>query len=129
MTVPDKFTAAALTLLGLYQARYKMHEPAAKEAFHKHGKKLLKELAKLIGAEEFDVRSNKAGPAVVGEVTLHTPHVYVQLTGGSCQHVMFRECKGMKDYTGGMNQWASMEDFIGTDRMVKRIRNLQRVAA
>lgn len=129
MTVPDKFTTAALTLLGLYQARDRMTDPAVKEAFHKHGKKFLKELAKAIGADVYEIRSNKAGPAVTGEVTLHTPHVYVQLTGGTIQHVMFRSCEGMKDYRGGMNEWASMEEFLGSDRVVKRIRSHQRVPA
>lgn len=121
----DKFTSTGATLVGLYAAKTQMTVPAMKDLFHRSGKQFLKELARRIGATEFEVRSNKAGPAVVGEVTLHTPHVYVQLTGGSCGDVMFRSVNGMKDYTGGPNQWSSMREFLdgNTVMRIERIQN------
>lgn len=53
--------------------------------------------------ESYDVRFNAGGPAVSGEATLHHDSFYVQI---SQTGVMFRTCKGRKDYTGGPNRWA-----------------------
>lgn len=84
-----------------------------KEDYHRTGKRVLRALAKIINADKFDVRSNKGGPAVPGEITLHTPNLYLQICKSSfgSHTVMFRTCKGMKDYTGGTNQWAKALDL------------------
>jgi hypothetical protein len=86
-----------------------------KEAFHKEGKKFLKNLAAEMGLEkgEFDVRSNMGGIAVSGEVTLHTDKLYVQLyescVGERGIQALYRTCKGRKDYAGGQNHTISMQ--------------------
>ena len=44
-----------------------------------------------------------AGTAVSGEITLHGDHLYVQVSQsalGSHSGILFRTCKGRKDYVG-----------------------------
>ncbi len=80
----------------------------AKEKFHKLAKKACKEIAEKLGLQKgtYDIRSNMAGIAVSGEVTLHGEHIYIQLGQGSFRdRFMYRSCKGRKDYTGGPNRW------------------------
>jgi hypothetical protein len=83
-----------------------------KEKFHREGRKLLKEVASRLGLkkENFSIRSNKGGPAVLGDVILHSDTLYINL-GGSYfnKSFMFRSCKGQKDYTGGTNNWMTYE--------------------
>lgn len=60
-----------------------------------------------------DIRSNKAGPAVGGEVILHDDRVYIQLTcpiDGYGRNLLLtwgkgyaRRVQGRKDYHGGPN--------------------------
>jgi hypothetical protein len=72
-----------------------------KEEFHRDGKKFLKMVAKLLNCQEYDVHSCKGGDAVVGEVSLHTPTLYVSIGN---MFAYARKCDGMKDYVGsGMN--------------------------
>lgn len=84
--------------------------------------------------DQFEVRSNKAGPAVSGEVTLHTDPfgtrglgIYIQVSdGGSMGNraaVMFRTCKSRKDYTGGHNNFCSIADMLAPD-FVDKIKSL-----
>lgn len=97
-----------------------------KEAFHRQGKKFLKALAAEMGllAGEFDVRSNKGGIAVSGEVTLHADQVYIQLresaVGQRGVHVLYRTCDGRKDYSGGTNHWQSLRHLASNDDALER---------
>lgn len=91
-----------------------------KDAFHRAGKKFLRELAAEIGLNkgEFDIRSNMGGIAVSGEITLHGESIYVQLSE-SCMHrgtsIMYRTCNGRKDYSGGTNRWMKISDLQDSD--------------
>jgi hypothetical protein len=82
------------------------HDYESKTKFHRLGKRYLHELAERLGlnASEYDVRSNTAGPGCLGEVTLHSENIYLQI-GGSFQWPTFyyRCVKGRRDYTGGRN--------------------------
>lgn len=84
---------------------------AKKETFHRNYSKILRAIAKGMGLPtgSYTVRSNKAGPDILGEVTLHGERIYLQVGGSLCEpdrpDVMYRSCKGQKDYTGGMNRW------------------------
>lgn len=89
----------------------------AKAQFHTQGKTFLKALAEAIGLTPgtYDIRSNKAGIAVSGEVTLHGEKVYASLqeklsTGGGVE-MMYRECNGRSDCKGGRNNFVDMKDF------------------
>ena len=81
-----------------------------KAAFHREGRRELKKLAQALNLEpdDYDVRSNKAGIAVSGEVTLHTEEFYVQLSDSCVAPVMYRLCDGRKDFRGKSNHWAAV---------------------
>jgi len=85
-----------------------------KDDFHRLGKKLCKEIATQLGLAPgtFEIRSNKGGIAVCGEITLHSEHLYIQFGQTMKGCFMWRTCRGMKDYTGGPNQWMPYSDLI-----------------
>lgn len=87
-----------------------------KEFFLRAGADLLRYVAVRMGLQpdQYEVRTNRGGIAVSGEVTLHADHVYFQLsqscTGNTRQLV--RGCRSMKDYTGDANQWFLLHDLL-----------------
>lgn len=95
---------------------------AKKDAFHRAGKKFLRELATDIDLAkgEFDIRSNMGGIAVSGEITLHGESIYVQMSE-YCMHrgssIMYRTCEGHKDYCGGQNHFVKMSDLTNLSQM------------
>ena len=91
-----------------------------KATFHREGKKFLKELATELGLSGYDLRSNMSGIAVSGEVTLHAPTLYVQISGSYLQRgvvVMFRACDGLKDYCGKQNHFVALDGLQDPQRM------------
>ena len=94
-----------------------------KVSAHKAMRRILKAFAMLhlgLTEDQFDLRSNYGGIAVSGEVTLHTENLYVQVSQssfGSDHYVLYRTCKGRKDYTGGPNNWASLDIFTDVERL------------
>jgi hypothetical protein len=100
---------------------------AAKVLFHDSAKRQLRQLARALGLlpDGFDLRSNEAGIAISGEITLHADHLYVQVsqpvTGGDTG-VLFRTCKGRKDYVGGPNNFASLDLLHQPEELARRIR-------
>ena len=101
-----------------------------KETFHRLGRNVLKIVAfgMQLAPGSYEIRSNKGGIAVSGEVTLHGEHIYIQLGdgidfGGAGKRFMYRYCKHNRDYTGGINRWMSYTklwlDFEGMVREFK----------
>lgn len=92
-----------------------------KTEFHKLAKAELRKLVKHLGMTRgtYDIRSNLGGDAVAGEVILHTEKVYLQIItkgfGEKGLRVMYRTCKGRKDYTGGQNNYVSLEEFLTSE--------------
>lgn len=79
------------------------------------GRSILKQLAKALNLPpgSYEVRVNKAGPAVSGDIHLHGEWIYVSLTQGfNGGNFMWRYCDGMKDYTGRANHWAQWEQLL-----------------
>ena len=80
-----------------------------KKEMHRQAKKFLRELAAMRGMAkgDYDLRSNMAGPAVSGEITLHSDTLYVQVgqspfaIGG--MSLLVRGCRGRGDYSGLTN--------------------------
>jgi hypothetical protein len=73
----------------------------------------------------FDLRSNEAGIAVSGEVTLHADHLYVQVSQpatGSDTGILFRSCEGRRDYVGGVNNFATLDLLHRPDDLARRIK-------
>ena len=97
-----------------------------KKKFHRDCKKWLKCVADemKLDPKDYDIRSNPGGPAVLGDVILHTDSLYVNL-GGSyySSQFMYRSCKGRKDYTGGRNNWMLYEDMCNLQKVVYRFQN------
>jgi hypothetical protein len=102
----------------------------AKDAFHREGRKFLKALAEELNMAPgtYDLRNNRGGMAVSGEVTLHGERIYVQMSE-SCVHrgvsILYRTCKGQKDYTGGHNNFQSVRDLRKPEVMAKFIAKCQ----
>lgn len=87
----------------------------------------MRALADALGLAEdsYDIRSNRGGIAVSGEVILHGVSIYVQLSLGAMgfsREVMFRKVAGRKDYVGDRNNWASVDELVQPVRFAARIR-------
>ncbi|NDD54941.1 hypothetical protein EBZ39_13935 [bacterium] len=103
------------------------YNPAAKEQFLKMARQLAKMTADALGLAtgDRDIRVNKAGIAVSGEVTLHSDSLYVQFGQGMMGNTFLcRSCKGRKDYTGGMNNFYRWEDLRDFGRFVDFLKRL-----
>ena len=103
------------------------YNEAQKRSFHATGRKRLKALATALGlgAGAYDLRSNRGGIAVSGEVTLHGEHLYVQIcqpATGANTGILIRTCKGCKDYTGGANNFAPLSLLDNLPILVDRCR-------
>lgn len=90
------------------------YDAEAKRLFHSRAKSQLRRVATTLGLEpgSYDLRSNQAGIAVSGEITLHGDHLYVQVSQSAMGYhsgVLFRTCKGRKDFVGGPNNFASLD--------------------
>jgi hypothetical protein len=89
------------------------YDPDFKETFHRTARARLRALATLMGWQEssFNMRSNRAGVAVSGEVILHQDRVYIQVSQPATGHdsgILIRRCKDRRDYTGERNHFASL---------------------
>lgn len=97
----------------------------AKKDFHRVAAKYLKRLQRYLSDMygEGGVRHNKGGIAVSGEVTLHVEKLYVQVSQSALRNgdIMFRECDGLKDYSGGRNNFASMSMLLETEELARLI--------
>jgi len=106
-----------------------------KHAVHADGRRFLKELARelQLPIDSFEVRSNPAGIAVSGEVTLHGEHLYVQLSesavSGAGVSALYRSCNGRHDYTGGANHFVRMQELREPRRMARWLEELRRIEA
>ncbi len=90
------------------------------------GRQLARKLAADLGLAPgtFDIRTNKAGIAVSGEVTLHAERLYVSLGQSFLgTSFMFRCCNGRKDYSGAVNRWAVWTDLYNDyDHLLAELR-------
>jgi hypothetical protein len=84
-------------------------DEALKRGLHKDAAAYLRMLATELGFDRnnYDMRSNKGGIAVSGEITLHTETLYVQISQwaghGDCLSFLIRGCDSRKDYSGHTN--------------------------
>lgn len=107
------------------------HDEAAKRSYHAEGRRVLKRLADALQLESaaYDIRSCLGGPAVAGEIILHSAELYVMIGidwPDERRHVLFRRVTGRDDYTGGTNHWASIKEVLACERFAERLtRELQ----
>lgn len=92
-----------------------------KMTFHRHAKRQLKILAtKHFGLtpDQFDLRSNLAGIAVSGEITLETPFIYIQAS----QPISYRDCGLLiRHDTHGRNHFAPLSKLDDLETFGKEI--------
>lgn len=101
-----------------------------KPAFHADAKKFLREVAKVLGmpAGTYSVTSNPAGPAICGEVMLHSDDLYVQVSEcGRGAEVLFRSCESRKDYSGHGNNFARLDDLVTPERQMRVLGAMRRL--
>lgn len=103
------------------------HDEAAKRVFHAEGRSAMRRLAEALELEpgSYDIRSNKGGPAVSGEITFHGEQVWVRLSldvFGPDKEVAFRQVTGREDHCGDRNRWASINELMAPDRLAARVR-------
>jgi len=103
-----------------------------KNKAHKDAARLLRHFARNVlnlPDENFDVRSNKAGIACSGEVTLHTEPfpgcergIYVQIGQSAFgdNSILYRGCKSRADYTGFHNNFTTVTRAFGNTESMQR---------
>ena len=101
-----------------------------KNTYLRMARRFLIQLGKELGLDpnDCDVRTNRAGIAVAGDVTLHHERIYITL--GDCVGGMYglvRSCQGRKDYTGGQNN--PIMEHSTNEWLLKRCRELLQAAA
>lgn len=89
------------------------YDAEQKRRFHAIARSRLKKLAAELGLARgsYDLRSNKAGIAVSGEITLHHDRAYIQVgqfAMSSGHRILIRTCKGRRDYAGGANHFVTL---------------------
>lgn len=117
------------TFTRLWNGNLSYCETEVKQKAHKTAKQVLEYLAEILGLVKgtYEIRSNMAGPAVSGEVTLHTDPpencsrgYYLQI-GQSCMGpgltILFRTCRDRSDYTGGRNNHFSIARLSSREEM------------
>lgn len=109
-------------------------DEAAKRVFHIEARSAMRRLAEALELRDgsYDVRSNKGGPAVSGEITLHGEEVWVRLSlgvFGPGNEVAFRQVRGRDDHCGDRNRWASVNELLAPDRFAARLRRELRLIA
>lgn len=107
------------------------YEPERKRSFHATARARLRELAAELGllADRFDLRSNKGGVAVSGEITLHHDRIYVQVSQPATRAdsgILIRTCRGRRDSTGGANKFAPLALLDDIPAFAARVRVVMR---
>jgi hypothetical protein len=108
------------------------YDDDAKRLFHRHARRQLRLLADALGLAPgaYDLRNNNGGIAVSGEITMHADDLYVQACQPATGHdsgVLFRVCEGRRDYTGGRNNFASLDLLNDPGQLARTIRAACRV--
>lgn len=109
------------------------YDEAAKRVFHREGRQAMCRLAEALELEpgSYDVRSDKGGVAISGDITLHGEDVWVRLSlspFGAGREVAFRRVNGRTDHFGDRNRWASINELLAPDRFASRLRRELRLS-
>lgn len=107
------------------------YDDAQKRSFHATARSRLRKLADELRFPpgSYDLRSNKGGIAVSGEITLHHEQIYVQVCQpafGSDTGVLIRTCEGRRDYSSGRNHLASLRLLEDLPELARLVRGVMR---
>jgi pyridoxal biosynthesis lyase PdxS len=104
-----------------------------KTEFKRTSTAALRQIAKDLGLKVCKASFNAGGIAVSGDATLmglwqEGKGIYVTISQGfGGNRIMYRTITHMKDYTGGMNQWADVEEAAADyESIVERFFQLKR---
>jgi hypothetical protein len=100
-----------------------------KRRFHATARARLRKLAEALAfaSASYDLRNNKAGIAVSGEITLHHEGVYVQVCQPATRcdsGILIRTCEGRRDYTGGRNHFAPLSMLDDIPALARRVESV-----
>lgn len=109
------------------------YDAAAKDLFHADGRKAMRNLAAALALADgsYTIRSNRSGPSVSGEITLHGEEVWVQLSLGALgpeYEVTFRRVRGQHDHLGDRRRFAAIRELLNAERFAERLRRELRLA-
>mgnify|MGYP003388706366 CR=1 FL=1 len=138
MTISDDYLRATANCWEFENLSYN-HE--RKLWVHKRTIRILRHFAENVlglNKNQYSVRSNQAGPAISGEVTLHTNSIgehyhgiYVQISqsyGGVDMGVLYRACNNVADYTGKRNNHSAVSWwFADNTRMIQFGEEVKRI--
>ena len=107
------------------------YDDAQKRAFHATARSRLRKLADelRLPSGSYDLRSNKGGIAVSGEITLHHEQIYVQVCQPALRSdtgILIRTCEGRRDYSGGRNHLASLRLLDDLPELVRLVRGVMK---
>jgi hypothetical protein len=110
------------------------YDEQQKRRFHATARSRLKVLAHQLGLPpgSYDIRSNKGGIAVSGEITLHHDRAYIQVGqfGLSSGHgILIRTCNGPRDFTGGPNHFVALTLLNDIPALAASVRAITGVGA
>ncbi len=105
------------------------YDDVRKREFHRLARRQLGLLAKALDlpSGSYDLRSNTAGIAISGEITLHAERIYVQAGqpfGGFDSGILIRTCNGRKDFVGGPNNFASLDLLHEPERLARMVKQV-----
>lgn len=104
------------------------YNDANKRAFHRAARERLHKLAQALhlAPNSYDIRSNRGGPAVSGEIILHHEQLYICINQPPCgiaMGLLYRSCSGRRVSTGGHNMMTSLlmlDDIPALARTIRR---------
>ena len=105
-----------------------------KKKFCKEGKSFLKSLvhALELPVGDYTIKYSEGGIGVPGDIILHSTHLYVTISHqGPVTGVMlmFRSCKGQKDFTGQANHWIKLANLQTAETQERWIQTLKSMIA
>lgn len=98
-----------------------------KQGMHRAARAVLMEFVEHLGIDksDFEIRSNYAGIACSGEITLHAVDFYMQINlGMRNMEILIRSCEGLSDFTGGTNHFKSIKDLLDPHLVIEVIRQV-----
>lgn len=112
-------------LLALLVMRGVSYDEAAKRTLHSEARKSLTRLAAALelARGDYDLRHQTGGPAVSGEIILHSDQLYVCVSSGSMRgmDILFRRVTSRTDYCGARNHFAGIRELMEPERFAARI--------
>ena len=101
-----------------------------KETLHHSGRKFLRSVADALELkpDSFELRSNKGIEGGMGEVILHSDHIYIQVhASDDGPGVLHRTCKGREDFAGGQNRYVRVSELRShtcAERFVSKLQHM-----